>query len=103
VGIVEDAEFTDATVTLAPGDALLLYTDGITESRNGMELFGEARLAAALATCVGRDALGIVQGLGEAVAGFRSGRARDDLALLVIRAEPGNRPPARAVAGRPVR
>lgn len=92
VGILEDAEFTDATVALAPGDALLLYTDGITESRSGDELFGEGRLTEALAGCSGRNATGIVQGLEEAVAGFRAGRARDDLALLVIRAEPGSRP-----------
>lgn len=92
VGILEEAEFTDATVALAPGDALLLYTDGITESRRGAELFGDVRLAEALAGCAGRDATGIVQGLEETVAGFRAGRARDDLALLVIRAEPGRAP-----------
>lgn len=91
VGILDDAEFTDSTLNLARGDALLLSTDGITESRSGTELFGEVRLAEALASCAGRDATGIVQGLDAAVAGFRAGRARDDLALLVIRAEPGTR------------
>src|SRR4051794_21557222 len=31
VGAVEHAEFGEATLTLAPGELLLLYTDGITE------------------------------------------------------------------------
>lgn len=35
VGILPDAHFTPAATTLAPGDNLLLYTDGLTEARTG--------------------------------------------------------------------
>jgi phosphoserine phosphatase RsbU/P len=45
LGIDADQRFAEAAVTLAPGDRLVLYTDGITEARSPSgELFGEARL-----------------------------------------------------------
>jgi len=34
IGLVEGFAFHDKTVTLLPGDTLLLYTDGVTEARN---------------------------------------------------------------------
>ncbi|MEV6012929.1 SpoIIE family protein phosphatase [Streptomyces sp. NPDC051976] len=49
VGVVPDAPFTTAEATLAEGDALLLYTDGLTEARTGptrASLFGDDALRA---------------------------------------------------------
>ena len=47
VGILEAASYEEDEVTLAPGDWLVLYTDGITEARDGRgDLFGEERLCA---------------------------------------------------------
>jgi sigma-B regulation protein RsbU (phosphoserine phosphatase) len=49
LGIEQDETWTEADVTLAPGDALLLYTDGIIEGTNvAGEQFGLARLDDAL-------------------------------------------------------
>lgn len=46
IGAVTDARFASRTVHLAPGQALLLYTDGITEARDGKgELFGDHALS----------------------------------------------------------
>jgi serine phosphatase RsbU (regulator of sigma subunit) len=44
IGIDEDATWDQATVTLTPGDCLLLYTDGIPEAENGNGEFYEERV-----------------------------------------------------------
>jgi sigma-B regulation protein RsbU (phosphoserine phosphatase) len=45
MGLFENANYEEATVTLADGDILVLYTDGITEAIDAdEEEFGEARL-----------------------------------------------------------
>jgi phosphoserine phosphatase RsbU/P len=49
LGLQMDAKFPLASTKLLPGDALVMYSDGITEADNGLhELFGESRLVAAL-------------------------------------------------------
>jgi sigma-B regulation protein RsbU (phosphoserine phosphatase) len=46
IGLAESFTFGIETVVLAPGDILLLYTDGVTEAMNpAREEFGESRLA----------------------------------------------------------
>lgn len=46
IGLIEEFEFDEESVTLAPGDITLLYTDGITEAVNPhQEEFGQDRLA----------------------------------------------------------
>ena len=45
LGLIPDYEFQQRTVTLAPGEALVLYTDGVTEAMNcDEEEFGVERL-----------------------------------------------------------
>lgn len=87
LGILPDAEYADATVMLAPGDELTLYTDGITEAMDAQrELFGEARLDAVL-----RPELGSAQERLEAV--LRAVHAHagdalsDDRTLMVLKVE----------------
>ena len=49
LGAFPDATFEEETVTLSPGDSVVMFTDGVTEARNaGDEEFGEPRLMAAL-------------------------------------------------------
>ncbi len=48
-GILPDVKYESATVTLAPGDWLVIFTDGVVEAENfRQEEFGEARLLAAI-------------------------------------------------------
>ncbi len=48
-GILPDAKYESATVTLAPGDWLVIFTDGVVEAENfRQEEFGEARLLTAI-------------------------------------------------------
>jgi sigma-B regulation protein RsbU (phosphoserine phosphatase) len=54
LGAAGEADYSDRTVALEPGDRLLLYTDGLVEARNAHgQLFGELTLAAALLGTVG--------------------------------------------------
>lgn len=47
VGAMEDSLYKDLTINMAAGDALFLYTDGVTEAMNPeKELFSEERLIA---------------------------------------------------------
>ena len=47
MGLVEEFQISSETITLALGDILLLYTDGVTEAVNLQEEeFGRERLAA---------------------------------------------------------
>jgi phosphoserine phosphatase RsbU/P len=75
----------DVIVQLRPGDALVCFTDGVTEGRGEDGMYGDERLAALLATCVGEDAAGIADRIVEDALAFQGGRTQDDLALLVLR------------------
>jgi sigma-B regulation protein RsbU (phosphoserine phosphatase) len=49
LGIMEDAPYESATVTLQPGDWLAIFTDGVVEAENrAQEEYGEQRLMAML-------------------------------------------------------
>ena len=66
----------------------MLYTDGITETRRGEELFGEDRLTAALAAAAGASAEELADAVLAALDAFRAAPSEDDLALLVLRLAP---------------
>ena len=75
---------SDAAVELAPGDLIVLYTDGVTEVRAGRkEVFGHHDLAALLARCRGLSADSVAQRVQDAVLAAASDRPRDDIAILV--------------------
>jgi sigma-B regulation protein RsbU (phosphoserine phosphatase) len=78
-------------VDLEGGDALVFYTDGVTDERRGDEEFGDERLHRTLSELGGRSAQDIVDGIVDAVVDFRSGTAHDDIALLVVRVRPAGR------------
>jgi sigma-B regulation protein RsbU (phosphoserine phosphatase) len=69
-------------VILAAGDLVLLYTDGVTEARNGHVFFGEERVGDAV--LVGGTARELVRRLLTAVRRFGRGDLRDDVALLAV-------------------
>jgi serine phosphatase RsbU (regulator of sigma subunit) len=75
---------------LAPGDALFLFTDGVTEALNGAgEEFGAERLEAALAGMRGLGAHELVaKALAEIEAFVAGAKQSDDITCLVIRFSP---------------
>ncbi len=81
-----------AACALAPGDTLLLYTDGLTEATApDAEMFGEERVRALLAEHAGADPTQLLELLLDAVGTHRRGaELADDLTVLAL----GRRPAA---------
>ncbi len=88
LGVMPDPRLVDEYLELAPGDSLLLYTDGVTEARSDGEIFGEDRLLEVARACAGLTASEIAEHLERAVADFEVRAASDDIAILVIRVAP---------------
>ena len=100
VGVTADAVFEEGEVALSVGDTLVLYSDGVTETRSSeREEFGMGRLVTLLATMPGASADAIATAIERALAEFRTGPPRDDIALLVVSLA-GTAPPAGATPGR---
>jgi serine phosphatase RsbU (regulator of sigma subunit) len=91
VGAMPGFAFESARVRLAPGDALVLFSDGVTEARSPEdELFGHARLTGTLESTGDVAAVDRVEAIRAAVRAFAAdGRPADDLTLLVV-----GRPPS---------
>lgn len=98
VGLLPEIETVDTAVLLQAMDAVVLFTDGVTEARRGREFFGEEGLIEVLEQLRGADAGVIADGVLEAVLNYQAFDAADDIAVLVLQA-PGV--PARSEPGLP--
>lgn len=85
LGVFPEAELKDSPVELGPGDAILFYTDGVTEqfARNGAA--GDARLVSLLWETEGLDASQIADRIYREAALDESDEPRDDMAIVVLR------------------
>src|SRR6185295_19892080 len=92
LGRFASARFEAETLPLAPGDRLVLYTDGLTEARNGAdEMFGEARLEAFLRASARLPSEAFCDALLAELSKFTAGRGgalEDDLTLVVVDVAP---------------
>ena len=87
LGVFPDPGLEESTAQLEPGDALVLYTDGVIEARApGGALFDHERLVRVLGALGGLDASSIVRKIRDAALEFQEGTQRDDLAIFVLRA-----------------
>jgi sigma-B regulation protein RsbU (phosphoserine phosphatase) len=88
LGVIEDAEYEEASVEIEPGQTLVLYTDGITEAMNPAgTMFGVDGIERSLVTCSGEPdcVIGHVTGaLLEHEEGVRPG---DDQTLVAMKAQ----------------
>ena len=84
-GMVAQARYAGQHGMLAPGETLLLYTDGVTEAMNpAMEIYGESRLA--LAASGAPDASALIAQVRRSVDAFATGAAQsDDITMLAVR------------------
>lgn len=87
IGVIENAEYESADISLERGDSLVLYTDGVTEAMDpdGNE-FGEKKLTEILRNNSDFSALDIINNILEEVSTFTNGNYfSDDLTLVVLK------------------
>jgi sigma-B regulation protein RsbU (phosphoserine phosphatase) len=85
LGVFPDTKYDQAHVTIAPGDRLVFYTDGITEARNADgDEYGDERLLAAAVAARDQSAEAIKTALLDDVNGFTGGLFEDDATLIVV-------------------
>jgi len=87
LGVKADAAFGTVSVTLARGETLFVFSDGITEAMNAAgEFYAEGRLERALFTCAGRTSEEVIGSVVESLGEFVSGIAQsDDITAMAIR------------------
>jgi sigma-B regulation protein RsbU (phosphoserine phosphatase) len=87
LSILEDFPYQEATVGLAPGDVLVVYSDGISEAINpNQEQFGEERLHALLEDHRHESANEIIEIILQAVRQHANGASQmDDMTLVVLK------------------
>ena len=88
LGLFNDPVLEEQTVTLAPGNTLLLYTDGVVEARDPRgNMFGEENLLATVCANCQRSAQAVCDQMLEEVAAFSGGLAQnDDITLVCVKA-----------------
>lgn len=92
LGIEAGIGYDTVHLTLAPGESLLLFTDGVTEARQRRsDLFGFQRAAEVAETAFrsgGGSLDAVVDGIIDEARRFAGGRLPDDVCLLAIRRGP---------------
>ena len=89
IGVLDHLDVTEDRVRLGPGDALIAFTDGITEARNAAgEQFSDEALQEALLACTDHSAAQVAHDIRSAALAFAGGTLNDDLAILVVRVPP---------------
>jgi sigma-B regulation protein RsbU (phosphoserine phosphatase) len=86
LGVLEGTDYEAGRFTLAPGETLVLYTDGATDARNpGGDLFGDDRLRASIAARIGRAPADVIAGVLADIDAFAAGAPpEDDVTLLAV-------------------
>jgi sigma-B regulation protein RsbU (phosphoserine phosphatase) len=85
LGVVPDWAYEEQLLPLSPGDRLLMYTDGITETCNEAgEQFGETRLADLVAHFDRQDAAALTGEAVRAASHFNNGNFEDDLTVVAV-------------------
>jgi len=80
-----NADYFSREIPMESGDVLLLYTDGLVEVRSGGEMFGEERVASALARDPRQPMDILCKTVVNSAAEFAAQPFGDDVAVLAIR------------------
>lgn len=86
LGAFPGVSWLEHSLELEPGDALVLYTDGVTDGLgDGRERFGIERLRATLGELAGAGAEQLIAGLASRLDSFQLGPPADDTAAVALR------------------
>jgi len=87
LGMLPGMAYTQGVATLAPGDSLVLYSDGITEATNAAgEEYGLSRLTSAVKASVSMSAEAAARHIVDSAGRFVDGeKPHDDQSILVLR------------------
>ncbi len=86
VGIMPGEDYGQSTLHMAPGDVLLVFTDGVTEAMDtGDQLYGDERLFDVLQSAAESSAQALVNAVSDSVAAFAAGAEQaDDITMLAV-------------------
>jgi sigma-B regulation protein RsbU (phosphoserine phosphatase) len=85
LGMAETAQISEFATLLRPGDMVVLYTDGVSEARQGGSFFGEAGIAEVAGAAAGQPAQAVADAVVAAALAFQRGPPRDDIAVVVVK------------------
>ncbi|MEA2150308.1 MAG: hypothetical protein QOD69_2138, partial [Solirubrobacteraceae bacterium] len=88
LGLSNPYEWHDQEVAVAPGETLVLYTDGVTDTRGEQQRFGDARLHELLTAAGASSPAQLLASLDGELASFQVGAQADDTAVIAMRLDP---------------
>jgi|GEM_PF-800574 len=84
IGVVIDGDYTLDQSHLAPGDQLIMYTDGISESHNESFMLNTEGITALLEGCISNSPDETLEVLFKTALDFSGGHLADDAAVVII-------------------
>ncbi len=88
LGTDTDLQWHDEVIAVEPGVTIVLYTDGVTDTRGARERFGEDRLRDLVAAHADSSPADLLAALDEELRAFQVGLQADDTAVIALRARP---------------
>ncbi len=88
LGVDPNAVYVERQTRLAPGDLLLLYTDGVTDARRGDDLLGLEGLQQVLKEALEEEPPSLTQRIYDKAKEFANGALHDDIAMMTVRCPP---------------
>ncbi len=86
IGLFNDVQYEESTISLSPGSRIYLYSDGVIEAMNGQrEIFGDSRLRSTIEATQGDGLQESVNSIVQAVHKWTTvDQVQDDLSILAM-------------------